>query len=127
VLIDLVVNHTSNEHAWFKAARKDPNSKYRDWYIWSKKKPTNADTGMVFPGVQEALLIESLRELIGVTNLRGADQSPRCTNEEISVDHLLEVDESGSCLFSCQSRSTPKPLQAQRARSNVRYRFCTQD
>ena len=51
----------------------------------------------------------------------------RCTNEEISVDHLLEVDESGSCLFSCQSRSTPKPLQPQRARSNVRYRFCTQD
>jgi len=27
VLIDLVVNHTSNEHPWFKEARKDPNSK----------------------------------------------------------------------------------------------------
>src|SRR6201986_4257642 len=39
VLIDLVVNHTSNEHDWFKEARKDPGSKYRDWYIWSKKKP----------------------------------------------------------------------------------------
>ena len=54
VLIDLVVNHTSNEHAWFKEARKDPNSKYRDWYIWSKKKPANANTGMVFPGVQKS-------------------------------------------------------------------------
>jgi maltose alpha-D-glucosyltransferase/alpha-amylase len=54
VLIDLVVNHTSNEHAWFKEARKNPNSKYRDWYIWSKKKPANADTGMVFPGVQKS-------------------------------------------------------------------------
>jgi maltose alpha-D-glucosyltransferase/alpha-amylase len=53
VLIDLVVNHTSNEHPWFKAARKDPNSKYRDWYVWSKKKPSNADEGMVFPGVQK--------------------------------------------------------------------------
>src|SRR4051812_3098178 len=29
VLIDLVVNHTSNEHPWFKEARKDPHSKYR--------------------------------------------------------------------------------------------------
>ncbi len=54
VLIDLVVNHTSNEHPWFKEARKDPNSKYRDWYVWSKKKPANANTGMVFPGVQKS-------------------------------------------------------------------------
>src|SRR5436190_230743 len=54
VLIDLVINHTSNEHPWFKQARRDPNSKYRDWYIWSKKKPSNANTGMVFPGVQKS-------------------------------------------------------------------------
>jgi maltose alpha-D-glucosyltransferase/alpha-amylase len=53
VLIDLVVNHTSNEHPWFKEARKDPESKHRDWYVWSKKKPANADQGMVFPGVQK--------------------------------------------------------------------------
>lgn len=53
VLIDLVVNHTSNEHHWFKQARHDPTSKYRDWYIWSKKKPPRADQGMVFPGVQK--------------------------------------------------------------------------
>ena len=54
VLIDLVVNHTSNEHAWFNEARNDPNSKYRDWYIWSKRRPANANTGMVFPGVQKS-------------------------------------------------------------------------
>jgi maltose alpha-D-glucosyltransferase / alpha-amylase len=54
VLIDLVVNHTSNEHPWFKEARKDPKSKHRDWYVWSKKKPANADQGMVFPGVQKS-------------------------------------------------------------------------
>jgi maltose alpha-D-glucosyltransferase/alpha-amylase len=53
VLIDLVVNHTSNEHSWFQEARRDPRSKYRDWYIWSKKKPPHADQGMVFPGVQK--------------------------------------------------------------------------
>ncbi len=53
VLIDLVVNHTSNEHSWFQKARRDPNSKYRNWYVWSKKKPLNADKGMVFPGVQK--------------------------------------------------------------------------
>ena len=54
VLIDLVVNHTSNQHPWFQEARKDPESKYRDWYVWSKKKPRNANIGMVFPGVQKS-------------------------------------------------------------------------
>jgi maltose alpha-D-glucosyltransferase / alpha-amylase len=54
VLIDLVVNHTSNEHPWFQEARRDPESKYRDWYVWSKKKPKGADAGVVFPGVQKS-------------------------------------------------------------------------
>jgi maltose alpha-D-glucosyltransferase / alpha-amylase len=53
VIIDLVVNHTSDEHEWFKKARSDPDSKYRDWYIWSKTKPSNANKGIVFPGVQK--------------------------------------------------------------------------
>jgi maltose alpha-D-glucosyltransferase/alpha-amylase len=54
VIIDLVVNHTSDQHAWFQEARRDPASKYRDWYVWSKKKPSNANKGMVFPGVQKS-------------------------------------------------------------------------
>jgi maltose alpha-D-glucosyltransferase/alpha-amylase len=54
VLIDLVVNHTSDQHSWFQAARRDPQSKYRDWYIWSKKRPKNANSGIVFPGVQKS-------------------------------------------------------------------------
>ncbi len=53
ILIDLVVNHTSNQHPWFQSARSDPASPYRDWYIWSKKKPANADQGMIFPGIQK--------------------------------------------------------------------------
>jgi len=53
VIIDLVVNHTSNEHPWIQHARRNPDSKYRDWYIWSKKKPRHANEGMVFPGVQK--------------------------------------------------------------------------
>jgi maltose alpha-D-glucosyltransferase/alpha-amylase len=53
VLIDLVVNHTSDQHPWFQEARRDPSSKYRDWYVWSKKKPKNAASGVVFPGVQK--------------------------------------------------------------------------
>jgi maltose alpha-D-glucosyltransferase / alpha-amylase len=54
VIIDLVVNHTSDQHPWFKEARRDPKSKYRDWYVWSDKKPADADKGVVFPGVQKS-------------------------------------------------------------------------
>ncbi len=54
VLIDLVVNHTSDKHPWFQQARKDPTSRYRDWYVWADKRPANADDGVVFPGVQKS-------------------------------------------------------------------------
>ena len=54
VLIDLVVNHTSDQHPWFRAARSDPNSPFRDWYVWSERKPPGAAKGMVFPGVQKS-------------------------------------------------------------------------
>jgi glycosidase len=53
VIIDLVVNHTSNEHAWFKSARSK-DSRYRDWYIWADRRPANAGKGMLFPGVQKS-------------------------------------------------------------------------
>jgi glycosidase len=34
IVMDLVINHTSNRHPWFEAAR-DPRSQYRDWYTWA--------------------------------------------------------------------------------------------
>jgi maltose alpha-D-glucosyltransferase/alpha-amylase len=54
VIIDLVVNHTSDQHPWFQDARSSEKAKHREWYIWSEKKPDDWDEGMVFPGVQES-------------------------------------------------------------------------
>jgi maltose alpha-D-glucosyltransferase/alpha-amylase len=53
VIIDLVVNHTSDQHPWFQMARSDPESPYRDYYVWSKDQPSDLHQGVVFPGVQE--------------------------------------------------------------------------
>jgi len=53
VIIDLVVNHTSDEHPWFRAARSAPDSPYRDWYIWSEREPADRRQGIVFPGEQD--------------------------------------------------------------------------
>lgn len=45
LIIDLVVNHTSDKHPWFKKARKSRESKFHDYYIWKDgekdKKPNN--------------------------------------------------------------------------------------
>ncbi|MBW8835582.1 MAG: trehalose synthase, partial [Burkholderia sp.] len=54
VMIDLVINHTSDQHPWFREARSDPESQYRDWYVWSDRQPPNAKDGVVFPGVQKS-------------------------------------------------------------------------
>jgi alpha-amylase len=39
VLVDLVLNHSSTEHPWFRSAALDPASPYRDWYRWSATRP----------------------------------------------------------------------------------------
>ena len=54
VIIDLVCNHTSDQHPWFKEARRDPRSRHHDWYLWSAQRPKDWNKGMVFPGVQKA-------------------------------------------------------------------------
>jgi maltose alpha-D-glucosyltransferase/alpha-amylase len=51
VLIDLVVNHTSDRHRWFREARNS-HSPIHDWYVWSKTRPANFRKGVVFPGEQ---------------------------------------------------------------------------
>jgi maltose alpha-D-glucosyltransferase/alpha-amylase len=55
VIVDLVVNHTSDQHPWFQSARSDPDSPYRDWYVWSSDKPDDISEGVVFPGVQKGI------------------------------------------------------------------------
>ena len=35
--MDLVVNHTSSEHYWFKQARLSKDNPYHDYYIWADK------------------------------------------------------------------------------------------
>jgi maltose alpha-D-glucosyltransferase / alpha-amylase len=40
VMIDLVVNHTSDQHPWFLSARSDPGSPFRAWYV-SGRKPSH--------------------------------------------------------------------------------------
>ncbi len=55
LIIDLPINHTSERHPWFRAARSDPHSRYRDYYVWSGSPPENAADGVAFPGYQTSV------------------------------------------------------------------------
>ena len=48
VIADLVVNHTSDQHAWFQEARSDPASPLRGWYVWSESPERYADARIIF-------------------------------------------------------------------------------
>ncbi len=54
ILIDLVANHTSDQHAWFQASRRNPHSRYRDYYVWSAE-PIPTKKQSIFPGVEESV------------------------------------------------------------------------
>jgi len=48
IVIDLVMNHTSDAHPWFQAARKDRHSKYHDYYVWSDTDQKYRDARIIF-------------------------------------------------------------------------------
>jgi trehalose synthase len=51
VIIDLVVNHTSDQHPWFLEARSSRDSPRRDWYVW-RDEPSDEPKGLAFPGTE---------------------------------------------------------------------------
>src|SRR3954451_21919102 len=49
VIADFVMNHTSNQHPWFQAARESRDSPYREFYVWRDDKPEEKPGDVVFP------------------------------------------------------------------------------
>jgi trehalose synthase len=54
VIVDLVVNHTSDKHPWFVSARRGRNSPYRDFYVWRDDPPAK-EQPTVFPGEEASV------------------------------------------------------------------------
>ncbi|HEY4694311.1 MAG TPA: maltose alpha-D-glucosyltransferase [Bellilinea sp.] len=54
VVTDLVLNHTSDEHPWFQAARTDRQSTFRDYYVWSDTDQKFRDARIIFIDSQKS-------------------------------------------------------------------------
>jgi maltose alpha-D-glucosyltransferase / alpha-amylase len=48
IIMDLVLNHTSDEHPWFQASRADRSSPFRDYYVWSDTDQKYKDARIIF-------------------------------------------------------------------------------
>jgi len=51
VIFDIALNHTSEEHEWFRESRKSPDNPYRDYYIWNRDTQKYKETRLLFKGM----------------------------------------------------------------------------
>ena len=54
IILDLVLNHNSDQHPWFQAARSDPKSPYHDYYVWSETDKKYSDARIIFLDTQDS-------------------------------------------------------------------------
>ncbi len=54
VITELVINHTSDQHPWFQAARADRASPYRDYYVWSDTDQRYRDARIIFTDTEKS-------------------------------------------------------------------------
>jgi maltose alpha-D-glucosyltransferase / alpha-amylase len=48
VIVDFVMNHTSDQHAWFQSSREDPGGPYGDFYVWADDDTGYSDARIIF-------------------------------------------------------------------------------
>ena len=54
IITDFVMNHTSDQHAWFQASRSDPDGPYGDFYVWSDTDEAYSDARIIFVDTEES-------------------------------------------------------------------------
>ena len=54
VIADLVMNHTSDQHPWFRDARRGPESRFHEFYVWRDEKPEEKPGDVVFPDQEDS-------------------------------------------------------------------------
>src|SRR4051794_22832383 len=55
VIADLVVNHTSIQHPWFRSARRSKDAPFHDFYVWRSDEPPDTSDQVVFPDAENSI------------------------------------------------------------------------
>jgi trehalose synthase len=55
VILDFVMNHTSDHHPWFRQARRSKDNPYRDYYVWRSTPPPDTSDLVVFPDAENSI------------------------------------------------------------------------
>ncbi len=54
LIFDIAINHTSDEHHWFRESRKSKDNPFRDYYIWNEDDQKYKDARIIFYGIEES-------------------------------------------------------------------------
>jgi maltose alpha-D-glucosyltransferase / alpha-amylase len=54
VIFDIAINHTSDQHPWFKESRKSKDNPYRDFYIWNDNDKKYSGARIIFKGIEDS-------------------------------------------------------------------------
>ena len=126
VIIDFVMNHTSDRHPWFKSARRSKDDPYRDYYVWSATKPKSSAKDVVFPDQEDSLWERDAKTNewylhhfpTSVSNPISISRIPKCRRRDTRTLgfwlKLRYLQASGSTLSRSSSPRTPR-----RARPDV--------
>ena len=118
VILDFVMNHTSDQHPWFKSAGGASDDPYRDYFVWSRTKPKTNPKDIVFPDQEDSLweLEPTDRRVLPAPLLQapaGPQRPQPQVQEEIArtLGFWLELGSPGSGSTRCRSssRRTPRP------------------
>lgn len=55
VIVDLLVNHTSDQHEWFRQARRSKDNPYRNYYVWRDDDPGDTSAEAMFPEAEDGI------------------------------------------------------------------------
>ena len=91
LVMDLVVNHTSSEHEWFRRSRSDPDGEYGNYYHWREGSPDEPPNNWesVFGGPAWTYDDERLLVVLNWSNARagfdGGGQRRRCSGDRVQL------------------------------------------
>ena len=93
IILDLVVNHTSDKHKWFLESKKSKNNQYSDYYIWRDPKPDGTEPsnlGSAFGGSAWTYVAERKQYYLHLFSEQQPDLNWNNVKVRQSIYHMMK-------------------------------------